>query len=168
MTVYDWSDPGASGTVSGTDQIGFVVKDNKGKLLYSTNYYSTAQKDPTLVQDLAAGNIQVNSSAFKAAELTNLVSVVRDINLVTTTLKVYPNPFSDWLRFEFISPVDADARIDIFDITGRKVQTVFHKQVKAGIDYIADFKPVSNVSGMYLYLMTLGDEVFNGKVMYKR
>jgi hypothetical protein len=83
-------------------------------------------------------------------------------------MKVYPNPFSDRLRFEFIATVDAQARIDLFDMTGRLVNTVFDLPVKAGQDYQAEFKPVNEVSGMYFYRATIGEQVFNGKVMYKR
>ena len=48
------------------------------------------------------------------------------------------------------------------------MQTVFDNEVKAGVETNAEFTPSTKVSGMYIYRMTLGDEVFNGKVMYKK
>jgi hypothetical protein len=67
-----------------------------------------------------------------------------------------------------VSPVDAKAVINLYDVTGRMVQTVFHSEVKAGVDNTADFTPSTQTPGMYFYRMTLGEEVFNGKVLYKR
>ena len=72
------------------------------------------------------------------------------------------------LTFEFISPVNAKAVIILYDVTGRLVQTVFNSEVKAGVDNTADFTPATHMPGMYFYRMTLGEEVFNGKVLYKR
>ena len=83
-------------------------------------------------------------------------------------LKVYPNPFSDKVTFEFISPFDVNARIDIYDLTGRLVHTLIDNQIKAGEIYNAEFIPKATVNSIYLYRVTLGKEVFNGKVMFKK
>ena len=83
-------------------------------------------------------------------------------------LKVYPNPFSEKLNFEFVSPVDDHVLIQMFDMTGRMVNTVFDNQVNAGIIYNTEFKPASLITGMYFYRMTLGENVFVGKVIYKK
>jgi hypothetical protein len=48
------------------------------------------------------------------------------------------------------------------------VQTVFDNNVEAGVRYDAEFKPVAPVSSMYFYRMTLGNDVFNGKVVYEK
>jgi len=48
------------------------------------------------------------------------------------------------------------------------VQTEFDNEVEAGIEYNAEFKPVTNVSGMYFYRATIGEEVYNGKVSYQK
>jgi len=64
--------------------------------------------------------------------------------------------------------VDAQARIDLFDMTGRLVNTVFDLPVKAGQEYNAEFRPDAQVSGMYIYRATIGEQVFNGKVTYRK
>ena len=46
-------------------------------------------------------------------------------------LKVYPNPFSDRLRFEFVATEDVNARIDMYDMSGRMVKTIFEQPVQA-------------------------------------
>ena len=86
----------------------------------------------------------------------------------TSELKVYPNPFNDKLRFEFSAPVDTHARIDLYDVTGKMVKTIFDNFVAGDTKYNAEFKPVNDVSGMYFYRVTMGDSVYNGKVIYKK
>jgi hypothetical protein len=83
-------------------------------------------------------------------------------------LKVYPNPFSDKLRFEFVSPESVNARIDIYDLTGRIVKTIFEQPIESGVSYEAEFKPDDVISGMYIYRLTLGKNIYNGKAVYKK
>ena len=83
-------------------------------------------------------------------------------------LNVYPNPFTDRVQFEFVSPEPVNARIDVYDMTGRMVKTVFEGPVKGGVNYNAVFKPQSEISGFYLYRMTLGEAVYNGKLIYNK
>ena len=83
-------------------------------------------------------------------------------------LNVYPNPFTDRVQFEFVSPEPVNARIDVYDMTGRMVKTVFEGPVEGGVNYNAVFKPQSEISGFYLYRMTLGEAVYNGKLIYNK
>ena len=83
-------------------------------------------------------------------------------------LKVYPNPFSDKLRFEFVSPESVNARIDLYDMTGRTVKTIFEQTVEGGVSYEAEFEPENSISGMYIFRMTMGDAIYIGKVIFKK
>jgi hypothetical protein len=60
------------------------------------------------------------------------------------------------------------ARIDLYDMTGRLVKTIFEQPIEGGVNYEADFKPETIISGMYIYRMTMGDAVYNGKVVFKK
>jgi hypothetical protein len=100
----------------------------------------------------------------KSAEIAT--GITPDIELAD--LKVYPNPFSDRLRFEFVSPESVNARIDLYDMTGRMVKTIFEQPIEGGVSYEADFKPETIISGMYIYRVTLGESVYNGKVVFKK
>jgi len=100
----------------------------------------------------------------KSSEIaTNISPDVEKANL-----KVYPNPFSDKLRFEFVSPVSVNARIDLYDMTGRMVKTIFEQPIEGGVSYEAEFRPETVISGMYIYRMILGEAIFNGKVVFKK
>ncbi|MGQ7871069.1 MBG domain-containing protein, partial [Sunxiuqinia sp. sy24] len=89
-------------------------------------------------------------------------------NTVTSSFLAYPNPFTDRLKFEFSSPVTTTARLDMYDANGRLVKVVFDQPVEAGVNYNAEFAPNSNMSNLYIYRLTMGSEVINGKAMYTR
>ena len=180
MTFYDWGEPGSTNPAQPQpDLFGFAVLDNKDNLLYATNdfdydrimegYMGEDESFPVLLDDLTKGNTQVhagptNQENTKAAEITTAIEPVMVEN---AEMKVYPNPFSDKIRFDFVSPIAAQAKIDVYDMTGRIVQTIFDDFVQENTQYNAVFKPEVEVSGMYFYRMQLGDTIYNGKLIYK-
>ena len=168
LTVYDNGEP-CSKDAASADQIGIAVKDKNGVLIYSSNTYTASNPDPTAVLYLDGGNIQVlPSSATKSAEIaTDIATAIKPV-VENADLKVYPNPFSDRLRFEFVSPEAVNARIDLYDMTGRLVKTILEQPVEAGVSYQAEFRPETIISGMYIYRVTMGEAIYNGKVTFKK
>jgi len=105
----------------------------------------------------------------KSAEINApLIAIDEAEQSETINLTVYPNPFTDYVMFEFLSPNPAQAQIDIYDMTGRKVATIFESFIEDGMTYNAEFKPDKNTSAMYIYRMTMGDEILHGKIIYKK
>ena len=82
-------------------------------------------------------------------------------------LTVYPNPFTDKINYEFSSPVDVMGSIEIFDITGRKIETVFEGPVKEGINNRIEFIPQNRVSSIWFYRVVLGEKIYSGKITSK-
>ncbi len=112
--------------------------------------------------------VTVTKCTYKNAAISNSEPLIQVIAPNSVKFKVYPNPFSDRIRFEFISPVNVNARIDVYDITGRMVKIVFNSPVEAGVTYIAEFKPNSAINSIFLYSLTIGDEKYIGKLIYKK
>jgi hypothetical protein len=106
------------------------------------------------------------TSGTKAADIATDVDIVQKLEVAE--LNVYPNPFSEKLKFEFVSPESVNARIDLYDMTGRLVKTIFEQPVEGGASYEAEFRPESIVSGMFIYRVILGEAVHNGKVVFKK
>jgi hypothetical protein len=104
------------------------------------------------------------TTSTKSAEIAT--AITPEIELID--LKVYPNPFSDRLRFEFVSPESVNARIDLYDMNGRMVKTIFEQPVEGGVSYETEFRPEAIISGMYIYRVIMGDAVYNGKVIFKK
>ena len=99
---------------------------------------------------------------IKSAEIVSGVSAFGQ-----SDLKVYPNPFSEKVTFEFVSNVDAHATLEIDNILGQKVTTLMDQFVKGGVVNSIEYTPESKVSGMYFYRLNLNGNIQIGKLIYK-
>ncbi|MBW6537552.1 MAG: T9SS type A sorting domain-containing protein [Mariniphaga sp.] len=168
VTLTDCGEPGESHDL---DYIGFTLW-NGNELWYSSDWDGMQTQE----MDLTAGNLVVHSgfslgvtdesANVKTKEAQIATSLEPEVHL--PVFNVYPNPFSDRLRMEFVSEETTHGRVDMFDMTGRLVQTIFNQPVEAGELYQAEFVPGSEVSSFYIYRLTLGDAVRNGKVIYRK
>jgi uncharacterized repeat protein (TIGR03803 family) len=114
---------------------------------------------------LNGGSIVIHSKneGYKSANISDVYPEPEPFDL-----RVYPNPFNDLLRFDFVPTADGQATIEIMDILGRKVSTVFDCPVEAGILYNAVFNPESIPVGVYIYRIKIGEKTTLGKVVYNK
>jgi hypothetical protein len=162
-----------TGTVNGMGNYGFLVTVTDG-LKTGTDQFRIKiwdkDKNDAIVYDnntetiISGGSIVIHYIKTKSAEISTGV----ETEFKLAEYKVYPNPFAERLRFEFISPESVNARIDLFDMNGRLVKTIFEQQVEADQYYEAEFKPETTISAFYVYRIILGDNVQNGKVIFKK
>ncbi len=157
---------------SDPDEFRIKISTINGSLVYDNGLGADENGDAaTILGDNGRGGGSIVIHEVKAAPGRNKsaeISLPETPAVAASMFKAYPNPFTDRLNFEFVPAADAQARIDMFDMTGRLVQTVFNQQVKAGVMYNAGFKPEAEVGGTYIYRMILGNNVQNGKVVYTR
>ena len=74
----------------------------------------------------------------------------------------YPNPFNPQTTIRFALPEAADVSLVVFDLTGKKVQTILQKSLPAGVfeqSFVAENLP----SGMYFYQLTANPNSVSGK-----
>ncbi|KAF0236236.1 MAG: hyalin domain-containing, partial [Prolixibacteraceae bacterium] len=165
-----------SGTINGSGNYGFILTatddipdrfrikiwhNSTGKIVYDNQIGSPDNANPST--SIGGGSIVIHNAKTKSAEISEINSVAEMLNIT-----VYPNPFTDRLRFEFVSPADVNAQIDLFDMNGRLVKTIFEQQVEADQYYEAEFKPETTISAFYVYRIILGENVQNGKVIFKK
>jgi hypothetical protein len=150
------------------DQIGVTYYRNDGGLWFSSNWGISIPG--TVETAIADGEIVVEGTVVNTVKGPQNKSASIEVasEAETSSLLVYPNPFTDRLLFEFSSPVTAEARLEVYDATGRLVKVVFDQAVEGGVNYNAEFRPNSNMSNMYFYRLTLGEETYNGKVLYRK
>lgn len=87
----------------------------------------------------------------------------------------FPNPVSHITTIPFSLPEKSGSfavRLEIFDMLGRKVQTLLQGEMKPGF-YKADWQPVeqANSNGFYIYRLTVEGEAgisLAGKILLKR
>ena len=82
-------------------------------------------------------------------------------------VSVYPNPFSDRVFFEFDFNTDGNALLEIYDIKGSKISTLYNNRVESGVKYRIEYSPENVVPGMLLYRLVKDGRVFQGKLIYK-
>ncbi len=91
-----------------------------------------------------------------------------DMEHGTDQLKVYPNPFTQRLYFDLQWHQTSHAKLEIFDIRGAKLTTLYDNPVEAGQFYRVEYAPEGVAPGMLFYRLVIGSEVINGKVLYQK
>ena len=76
----------------------------------------------------------------------------------------YPNPFNPFTDISFSLSNACDVKLEIFNITGRKVATILEKALGAGIHTVT-WDATDQASGVYLYKITAGDFVETKKMV---
>ena len=110
----------------------------------------------------------VGTSYGLTKTITTLKSAeIAPVAAVEPTLKAYPNPFSARLNIEFSSATDTQAKLEIFSITGSKLETLFEAPVNGGELYKVEYLPNLKGSQMVFYHLTMNGETQVGKVVYQ-
>lgn len=102
-----------------------------------------------------------------------IISVDSDLVTITNQisekegLKVYPNPFSDQLRFSFSIEKSEDVHLRIFDLSGK---VVFDERsaFDSGSHVMNWAVPHDLKPGNYIYQLNFGDKAKSGKVVLNR
>ena len=88
-----------------------------------------------------------------------------------TEIKVYPNPFTDRLHFDFKVKQNENVQLSIYDLNGR---LIFHQTVNCsdGSHSLtwdgADEKGTSIEPGYYFYKLIIGEKIETGKVILSK
>lgn len=75
----------------------------------------------------------------------------------------YPNPFNPSTMIRYQLPVSSEVSLKVFDILGREVAELINGRIEAGHHQI-QFNARDLASGMYLYRLQAGDQVFIKKL----
>jgi hypothetical protein len=89
----------------------------------------------------------------------NLVSVQSEKSIMPATFALsqnYPNPFNPSTTIRYDVPVEAKVTLTIYDMLGRKIQTLVDRQVKPGV-YAETWNASSMASGAYYYRIDARD-----------
>jgi hypothetical protein len=117
-------------------------------------------------------NLGINCSSIVVASQPDSKGKPKQIiildQLEEASLKVYPNPFSTRVTFEFVSGKNAAARLEIFNMVGQKITTLLDQPVEKGVLNSVEFRPENLVPGVLLYRLTLDTEIINGKLLYDK
>jgi hypothetical protein len=105
-----------------------------------------------------AGRIITGSGMFNGTTVT--AGTTAKLNVTT-----YPNPFTDRVRFVIASPVSGQATLEVFDMLGRKMQTVYNGYITAGRSQIVEFSATTNANSTLIYKLRVGGKEVTGKLI---
>jgi len=98
--------------------------------------------DPTAVQDIESGDLP---KTFLLAQNA-------------------PNPFNPTTVIEFALPTGASARLEVYDVLGRRISVVVDRWLAAGT-YRVSWDASESPSGIYMYRLVAGDHVASKKML---
>jgi hypothetical protein len=93
--------------------------------------------------------------------------VYDDITLLPESifnLHNYPNPFNAVTTISFTLPYGSHANLTIYDLLGRRVETIIDQILPDGYHSIG-WDASGKVSGTYFYVIKAGDRVDSGKMI---
>ena len=87
--------------------------------------------------------------------------------LQESELNVFPNPFDEVVNFEFVPAVSGHAVLEIHNMLGQRVARILDQSVEAGELQRVEFRPNSEISGVYLYRLDIDGNTQIGKIIYR-
>jgi hypothetical protein len=85
-----------------------------------------------------------------------------------STLTSYPNPTAGPSQVVFTPAVSGRTILEVYDMNGRSVATLFNQDAQAGMTYREDFNALVLPNGIYIYRLTTANEVVIDKFMVNR
>ncbi len=77
----------------------------------------------------------------------------------------YPNPFNPATEISFSVPEPMHVRLEVFDVTGRHIETLIDRQMSRG-EHTTRFNAENLSSGIYLYRLEAGNQSFTRRMMF--
>lgn len=111
--------------------------------------------------------------AFKAGQCLDIVDYSRtDSQSEKTTeqkgivnLQVYPNPSPSNVTFSFSVPETTQVTIDLYDIAGNKIETIFEGEALKNMNYRIPAQLNRSHERLFYYKMQAGKEIRSGKIL---
>jgi hypothetical protein len=85
-----------------------------------------------------------------------------------SNVSVYPNPATDQANFVFSAVETGKATIDIYDLAGARVASIYTASVEAGNEYKTTFDAGTLATGVYTYRLTNGSTVEMGRLIISK
>ncbi|QNA43584.1 T9SS type A sorting domain-containing protein [Lacibacter sediminis] len=101
----------------------------------------------------------------------NSSGVINSADLAAQTVEslrvsAYPNPFAEKVSFAIVSPVSGKASLEIYNMFGQKIQTVYEGYLTAGRTQLVEFRPGSTIAaGTLVYRLNVAGKQVTGKLV---
>lgn len=110
------------------------------------------------------GNYEIYYKRDPTGNILGITNIGSEIPKEFSLGQNYPNPFNPKTKIHFALPKSSFAKIVVYDILGREVETLVNEQLNAGT-YEADWSAAQFASGVYYYKLVAGDFVETKKMV---
>jgi hypothetical protein len=103
------------------------------------------------------------------AVVTKTVSKIPELYKIAlgspTKVAALPNPFTDKIRFNLVSAVSGYGSLELYNMLGQKVGTVFQGHVQAGMQLNKEYNIPADQRNTLIYVFKVGDQRVTGKLI---
>jgi hypothetical protein len=147
------------------DAIAMSIYDGS-MLLFSSNWTGTSTAETVL----SGGNLLVHSG-FSLGQTEAQTSTDNNGMIMPGnsefSLIAYPNPFTDRVYFDLQMQNDSKVLLEIYDLRGSKLATVYNDMVVALNRYRFEYVPKNLKRGLLVYRLTVDDKLmFTGSLIH--
>ncbi len=144
-----------------------LLSDGNGSGLFKELDLNTLEIVATYETGLALFNGDLAGRCIVDTETAGpeLASVTAETNV---QLSSYPNPTTGTSQVVFSTGENGIATLEVFDMSGRTVATLFNQTVKSEVDYRVDFNGNNLPNGVYAYRLTTQNETVIEKFLIAR
>jgi len=89
---------------------------------------------------------------------------VTEATSIEPSVKAYPNPFSDKIKFVVTSPAAGRGNLEIYNMMGQRVRTVYQGYIVAGTQTFELNLPTQQIANL-VYVLRIGDKKLSGKIL---
>jgi hypothetical protein len=82
----------------------------------------------------------------------------------SVTVSAMPNPFSNKVRFMITNPEAGKGILEIYNMAGQKIKTVYDGNIPAGVSYF-DLTLATKQVANHVYVLRIGDKKMTGKIL---
>jgi hypothetical protein len=90
---------------------------------------------------------------------------IQEAPVTDLSVSAYPNPYSNKVNFIISSPVAGKAKLQVFNLVGQHVKTVFDGYLQAGQTQTVSFDVPTAMQSMLIYKLQVGDKQITGKIL---
>jgi len=125
------------------------------------------------VQSISSGcsSVAANCDASNCTQSASRVATYSTTQASTeplinsqTTVKAFPNPFSDKVKFVVNAPESGNGSLELFNLLGQKVKTVFVGRIPSGANTFEVNLPLLK-SAQLVYMLRMGNKQVTGKLL---
>jgi hypothetical protein len=114
---------------------------------------------------LSKGPVELNEQSMVAAKLIISFDPQTRVPHVFALDQNYPNPFNPTTQIKFSVAMAGPATVEMFDILGQKVKTLFNENAEPGKYYNLQVDGATMASGVYFYRLQSGARLDTRKML---